>query len=130
VGAANAGSMFGKYQLNRLLGQGGMGEVYEAHDTSKDRTAALKILPEELSRDEGFRTRFQRDRVPRRCWRSRMSSRFMTGVRSTEICTSICDWCAAKICMSCFSAGLLSRSARSGSSARSGQRWMLRTRKV
>ncbi|WP_414689014.1 serine/threonine-protein kinase [Mycobacterium sp.] len=38
-----------------------MGEVYEAHDTSKDRTVALKILPEELSRDEGFRTRFQRE---------------------------------------------------------------------
>ncbi len=61
VGAAKAGSMFGKYQLTRLLGQGGMGEVYEAHDTSKDRTVALKILREEVSRDEGFRTRFQRE---------------------------------------------------------------------
>jgi serine/threonine kinase PknH len=61
VAAAKAGSTFGKYQLTRLLGQGGMGEVYEAHDTSKDRTVALKILPEELSRDEGFRTRFQRE---------------------------------------------------------------------
>ncbi|OBJ29394.1 serine/threonine protein kinase [Mycobacterium colombiense] len=53
--------MFGKYKLNRLLGQGGMGEVYEAYDTSKDRTVALKILREEFSHDERFRTRFQRE---------------------------------------------------------------------
>lgn len=55
------GSAFGKYKLNRLLGQGGMGEVYEAYDTSKERTVALKILREELSHDERFRTRFQRE---------------------------------------------------------------------
>ncbi|OBG18773.1 serine/threonine protein kinase [Mycobacterium sp. 852002-51057_SCH5723018] len=53
--------MFGKYKLNRLLGQGGMGEVYEAYDTSKDRTVALKILRQELSNDERFRNRFQRE---------------------------------------------------------------------
>ena len=61
MAAGGADTMFGKYQLNRLLGQGGMGEVYEARDTSKDRTVALKILPEELSRDDGFRARFQRE---------------------------------------------------------------------
>lgn len=61
VANARIGSMFGKYKLNRLLGQGGMGEVYEAHDTSKDRTVALKILRQELSNDESFRNRFQRE---------------------------------------------------------------------
>ena len=55
------GSMFGKYRLNKLLGQGGMGAVYEADDTSKDRTVALKILAAELSHDQVFRTRFQRE---------------------------------------------------------------------
>ncbi|OBH48258.1 hypothetical protein A5687_01745 [Mycobacterium mantenii] len=38
-----------------------MGEVYEAYDTTKDRTVALKILRPELSCDERFRTRFQRE---------------------------------------------------------------------
>lgn len=56
-----SGSMFGKYKLDDLLGQGGMGEVYKAYDTSKDRTVALKILRQELSHDERFRTRFQRE---------------------------------------------------------------------
>lgn len=60
-GNARIGSMFGKYSLKKLLGQGGMGAVYEAYDTSKNRTVALKILAEELSRDERFRTRFQRE---------------------------------------------------------------------
>jgi len=53
--------MFGKYKLKALLGQGGMGEVYEAYDTSKDRTVSLKILRPELSDDERFRARFQRE---------------------------------------------------------------------
>lgn len=55
------GAMFGKYKLTGLLGQGGMGEVWEAYNTSKDRTVALKILREEFSHDGQYRTRFQRE---------------------------------------------------------------------
>jgi serine/threonine protein kinase len=56
-----AGSAFGKYTLTRLLGKGGMGEVYEAYDTAKGRTVALKILSDHLSTDATFRMRFQRE---------------------------------------------------------------------
>lgn len=58
---SRAGRTFGKYSLNRLLGKGGMGEVYEAFDTDKRRSVALKILREEYSEDEQYRTRFQRE---------------------------------------------------------------------
>jgi serine/threonine protein kinase len=56
-----AGSGFGPYQLRRLLGRGGMGEVYEAYDTVKDRVVALKLVSEQVSSDDVFRRRLQRE---------------------------------------------------------------------
>jgi serine/threonine kinase PknH len=58
---SRVGTTFGKYEITRLLGKGGGGAVYEARDTGKGRTVALKILAEELSNDATFRTRFQRE---------------------------------------------------------------------
>jgi serine/threonine kinase PknH len=55
------GTQFGHYRLLRLIGKGGMGEVYEAEDTKKDRIVALKLLPEGVSHDDTFRKRLQRE---------------------------------------------------------------------
>ncbi|OJZ67933.1 serine/threonine protein kinase [Mycobacterium paraffinicum] len=58
---ARVGTTFGKYELKRRIGRGGGGVVYEAYDTGKRRTVALKVLAEELSANTTFRTRFQRE---------------------------------------------------------------------
>ncbi|WP_319434837.1 serine/threonine-protein kinase [Mycobacterium sp. RTGN5] len=59
--AVRAGDTFGKYRINRVLGKGGMGEVFEAYDVTKNRTVALKILSDQFAVDERFRERFQRE---------------------------------------------------------------------
>jgi serine/threonine protein kinase len=48
----------GKYSIARLLGKGGMGEVYEAEDTVLKRTVAIKLLPEALAANESALRRF------------------------------------------------------------------------
>lgn len=55
------GSRFGPYELRSLLGKGGMGEVYEAYDTVKDRTVALKLLSPDLAHDLTYQERFRRE---------------------------------------------------------------------
>jgi len=55
------GERFGKYLIERMIGRGGMGEVYLARDTFLDRSVAVKVLPLQRSGDARFRERMQRE---------------------------------------------------------------------
>src|SRR5262245_7733549 len=59
--AFTIGTQLGSHEITGLLGKGGMGEVYRARDLKLKREVAIKILPDEFSRDAGRVSRFQRE---------------------------------------------------------------------
>lgn len=55
------GRRIGHYEIQSLLGAGGMGEVYLAHDQMLDRRIAVKILPPQFCQDDAQVQRFERE---------------------------------------------------------------------
>src|SRR5580692_11093459 len=50
-----------RYELDGVVGRGGMAEVYRARDLRLDRTVAVKTLRADLARDQTFQARFKRE---------------------------------------------------------------------
>ena len=59
--ALTAGTRLGHYDVTALLGEGGMGQVWQATDTQLNRQVALKILPDAFASDPDRLARFQRE---------------------------------------------------------------------
>ena len=57
----NVGSRIAHYDVTALIGEGGMGQVYQATDTRLDRTVAIKVLPEHVASDPDLKQRFERE---------------------------------------------------------------------
>ncbi len=57
----SVGTTLGPYEILRLLGSGGMGQVYRARDSRLARDVAVKIVPEDVAGDPDRIQRFERE---------------------------------------------------------------------
>jgi eukaryotic-like serine/threonine-protein kinase len=55
------GTRLGAYEITGMIGKGGMGEVYKAHDKRLNRTVAIKVLPEHSYNDPESKQRLERE---------------------------------------------------------------------
>ncbi len=68
------GTRLGPYQVTAKIGEGGMGEVYRARDTTLDRDVALKVLPEAFTQDPDRLAWWWKCWEPRRSYRTVLQS--------------------------------------------------------
>ena len=86
LAAASAGPLVGRvlasrYELEELLGEGGMGAVYRAHDRELDESIALKLLRPEIAADAASLVRFRREvKLARRVTHRNVARTFDLGV--------------------------------------------------
>ena len=68
------GKTLAHYEILSKLGEGGMGEVWKARDTSLDREVAIKILPDTYATDADRLRRFEREAKLLACCASQIES--------------------------------------------------------
>ena len=59
--ALDVGSRIAHYDVTALIGEGGMGQVWQGTDTKLDRDVALKVLPQAFTDDPDRLARFERE---------------------------------------------------------------------
>jgi serine/threonine protein kinase len=59
--ALQSGARLGVYEVTALIGEGGMGQVYRARDTTLNRDVALKVVPDSFATDPDRLARFRRE---------------------------------------------------------------------
>lgn len=86
------GTVVSGYQIERVLGRGGMGTVYLAANPNLQRSEALKILSAQSSRDPEFRARFMREASLAASLTTPISSRCTTAEKHQRVtCGSRCS---------------------------------------
>ena len=75
------GNTLAHYQIEALLGAGGMGEVYKARDTRLGRSVAVKVLPEAFAQDTERIARFERE------------AKVLASLEHVSYCTSVNEVC-------------------------------------